>query len=310
MTPRVSIVMAAKNYARFLPAAVKSVLAQTFADWELLIIDDGSTDRTPDVVRPFLADHRVRYSRADRLGQSRAKNLGIRLARGDFVAFLDADDAWLPTKLERQVTLFGERSELGVVFCRRTLIDEMGRALPQPKTPPPPRGRILDRMFVQNHVCFSSAVVRRIVFSHVGSFDAAWDLAIDFDLWLRVARHYEFDFVDEELVQYRTGHGNLSKRIADRVDTALSIMRRAETRRGIGDEIPATSVAEAHASTRRTLAYVMRSSEPALAARWYWRALAWPSGRSASMKGLIASMLRFLVGWKMAGTPENATVNR
>jgi hypothetical protein len=165
-------------------------------------------------------------------------------------------------------------------------------------------------MFVQNHICFSSAIVRRIVFSHVGSFDPQWDLAVDFDLWLRVARHYEFDFVSEELVQYRTGHGNLSKRLADRVDTALSIMRRAESRRSIGEEIPADSIAEAHTSTRRTLAYVMRGSEPALAARWYWRALAWPSGRIASVKGLIASMLRLLLGWKTAGTPENATENR
>jgi glycosyltransferase involved in cell wall biosynthesis len=252
--PRVSVVMAAKNYARFLPIAVESVLAQTFADWELVIIDDGSTDQTPDAVRLFLTDCRVRYARVDRLGQSRAKNLGIRLARGEFVAFLDADDTWLPTKLEKQLALFAKQPEVGVVFCRRSLIDEAGHALPQSTAPGPPRGRILDRMFVQNHVCFSSAVVRRIVFSHVGSFDSAWDLAIDFDLWLRVARHYEFDFVDEELVKYRTGHGNLSKRLADRVDTALSIMRRAERRRCIGEEIAEAFVAEAHASTRRTLA--------------------------------------------------------
>ena len=93
-------------------------------------------------------------------------------------------------------------------------------------------------MFVQNFVCFSSAMVRREVFSHVGAFDPQWDLAIDYDLWLRVARHYEFDFVDEELVRYRTGHGNLSKKLADRVDTALSIMHRAERRRRIGERDP------------------------------------------------------------------------
>ena len=101
--------MAAKNYARFLPEAVESVLAQTFADWELLIIDDGSTDHTPEAVRPFLADRRVSYTRSDRLGQPRAKNLGIRLARGEFVAFLDADDAWMPTKLDKQLALFHDR---------------------------------------------------------------------------------------------------------------------------------------------------------------------------------------------------------
>lgn len=308
--PLISIVMAAKNYARFLPEAVESVRAQTLADWELVIIDDGSIDATPDVVRPFLIDPRVKYTRADKLGQARAKNLGIRLSRGEYVAFLDADDAWEPTKLEKQLALFHGRPEVGVVFCRRSLMNEAGCTIPQLNPPTPPRGRILDRMFVQNHVCFSSAVVRRIVFSHVGAFDPQWDLAIDFDLWLRVARHYEFDFVDEELVRYRTGHGNLSKKLADRVETALSIMRRAERRRGIAENVPPERVAEAYASTCRTLAYVMRASEPITAARWYWRALGWPSGRAASAKGLIASLLRLLSGRRAAGSAENATVNR
>jgi glycosyltransferase involved in cell wall biosynthesis len=308
--PCVSIVMAAKNYARFLPQAVESVLAQTFTDWELLIIDDGSTDATPAVVRPFLADSRIRYTRSDRLGQSRAKNLGISLSRGEFVAFLDADDAWEPSKLEKQLALFQDRPEVGVVYSRRSLMDESGQALPQSRPAMPPRGRILEQMFVQNHVCFSSAVVRRIVFSHVGAFDPEWDLAIDYDLWLRVARHYEFDFVDEELVRYRTGHGNLSKKLADRVETALAIMRRAETRRGIAGEIPAATIAEAHASTCRTIAYVMRASEPGTAARWYLRALAYPSGRLASMKGVLVSALYWLSGRRAVGSPENASANR
>jgi glycosyltransferase involved in cell wall biosynthesis len=310
MRHTVSIVMAAKNYARFLPEAVESVLAQTFTDWELLIIDDGSTDDTPDAVQAFLADPRVKYTRADRLGQSRAKNLGIRLAQGEFIAFLDADDAWEPAKLEKQLPLFHNRPEVGVVYCCRGLMDESGNALPHQHAPPLPRGRILDKMIVQNHVCFSSAVVRRIVFSHVGLFDPEWDLAIDYDLWLRVARHYEFDFVDEELVRYRTGHGNLSKRLSDRVDTALSIMHRAETRRDLASEVPSEAIAEAHASTCRTMAYVMRASEPLTAARWYLRALRYPNGRLASLKGLAASLLRFLSCRRSAGAPENASVNR
>jgi len=302
--------MAARNYARYLPVAVESVLAQTFADWELVIIDDGSTDSTPDVIRPFLADPRIRYTRADRLGQSRAKNLGIRLSRGEFIAFLDADDAWEPAKLERQLPLFENRPELGVVYSRRSLMDETGKKMPHTDPAHPPRGRILDRMVVQNHVCFSSAVVRRIVLSHVGAFDPGLDLAVDFDLWLRVARHYQFDYVDEELVRYRTGHGNLSKRIADRVDTALSIMRRAEARRGLTGEVPPAVLAEAYASTYRTIGYIMRGSEPATAARWYLRALARPNGRRASMKGLIASLLRWISGRRARGAAENATANR
>jgi glycosyltransferase involved in cell wall biosynthesis len=374
--PVVSVVMAAKNYARFLPVAVESVFAQTFDDWELLVIDDGSTDHTPAAVRPFLPDRRVRYFRSDKLGQPRAKNLGVRLGRGEFVAFLDADDAWEPTKLGKQLALFRDRPEVGVVFCRRSLIDERGNDIPRResssqgrrngirqlvapptrrrnaadlprkgggekkgasdfpdlppcggggersepaggtggtnygKSPALPRGRVLPHLFVQNFVCFSSAVVRRAALSHVGAFDPQWDLAIDYDLWLRVARHYEFDFVDEELVKYRTGHGNLSKKLADRVDTALSIMHRAESRYGVAEEVPADRVAEAHASTCRTLAYVMRPSEPATAARWYLRALRWPAGRVASVRGLIAAVLRLASGRRIVGSPENATENR
>jgi glycosyltransferase involved in cell wall biosynthesis len=308
--PLVSVVMAAKNYARFLPAAVESVLAQRFADWELLIIDDGSTDHTPAAVRPFLADSRVRYFRSDRLGQPRAKNLGIGLSRGEFVAFLDADDAWEPTKLEKQIALFRGRPDIGVVFCRRSLMDEQGKPLAAKPHAAPPRGRVLDRMFVQNFVCFSSAVVRRQIFSQVGAFDPQWDLAIDFDLWLRVAGHHGFDFVDEELVRYRTGHGNLSKKLLDRVGTALSIMRRAEGRYGVADAVPAEALGEAYASTCRTMGYVLRGSEPATAAAWYLRALRWPAGRLASLKGLVACALRLASGKREAGSPENATENR
>jgi glycosyltransferase involved in cell wall biosynthesis len=302
--------MAARNYARYLPVAVESVLAQTFSDWELVIIDDGSTDATPEAVRPFLADPRIHYTRADRLGQSRAKNLGIRLSRGEFIAFLDADDAWEPAKLERQLPLFENRPELGVVYCRRSLMNESGTRIKSGDPTHPPRGRILERMVVQNHVCFSSAVVRRIVLSHVGAFDPELELAVDFDLWLRVARHYEFDYVDEELVRYRTGHGNLSRRLADRVDTALSIMRRAETRRGLGGEVPPAVLAEAYGSTYRTIGYIMRGSEPATAIRWYLRALGRANGRLASMKGLVASLLRWMSGRRALGAAENATVNR
>lgn len=308
MTPGISVVMAAKNYARFLPAAVESVRAQTVPDWELLIVDDGSSDHTPDAVRPFLGDSRVRYFRADRLGQSRAKNLGIGLSRGEFVAFLDADDAWLPTKLEKQLAVCRAQPEVGVVFCRRSLMDETGKPLAALRPAAPPRGRVLGEMFVQNFVCFSSAVVRRAVFEHVGRFDPQWDLAIDYDLWLRVAMRYRFDCVDEELVRYRTGHGNLSKKLSDRVATAFSIMHRAESRYGVAAEVGAVVRATAHASTCRTIGYVMRSSEPATAARWYRRALRWPHDRRASVKGLVASLLG-LVRSRAAGSPENAREN-
>ena len=303
----ISIVMAAKNYAKFLPQAVESAFAQTHADWELIIIDDGSTDATPEVVKPYLADPRVKYVRSDYLGQSRAKNLGARLSKGEFLAYLDADDAWEPTKLEKQLKLF-DRPEVGVVFSGRKLIDEAGKIT---GTPPAnfPRGKVLEAIFTQNFVCFSTVMLRREVFDYVGGFDPGIDLAIDYDLWLRVAKHYEFDYVPEPLVLYRTGHGNLSQKLSDRVATALSIMERAVFRRGLANEIPVKVVGEGYASTCQTLGYVMRPSEPLTGLKWYWRAMQWPGNRVAAAKGIVASLLKFASGRRVPGSPANATVN-
>src|SRR3954463_15229379 len=157
MAPAVSVVIATRNYGRYLAGALRSVLAQTFADLEVIVIDDGSTDDTPEVVRPFLKRGRVFYHRIDGLGQSRAKNLGILQARAPLIAFLDGDDEWLPDKLERQLPLFASPA-VGVVYSRRTWRDGGARALPTPE-PALPRGKIYDTLLVQNPVCFSSAVV-------------------------------------------------------------------------------------------------------------------------------------------------------
>ena len=308
MTPRVSVVMAAKNYARFLPEAVESVRAQTFADWELLVIDDGSSDHTPAAVRPLLADRRVRYFRSDTLGQPRAKNLGIALARGPLVAFLDADDAWLPNKLEKQLAVFDAKPDVGVVYCKRSLMDEGGAAIREQSERKLPRELDFGQMFTQNYVCFSSVVVKRDVFSHVGRFDPFWDLSIDYDLWLRVTKAYAFDFVDEELVRYRTGHGNLSKKLRDRVDTALSIMHRAETRYGAASAVPPAVIADGYASTCHTIGYTLRPAEPRAAIWWYLRALKWPARRFVSVKGLAASVLS-LAKPRVRGSAENDSRN-
>jgi glycosyltransferase involved in cell wall biosynthesis len=307
MSNLVSIVMAAKNYAKFLPQAVESAFAQTYPHWELLIIDDGSTDATPEAVRPYLNDPRLKYIRSDFLGQSRAKNLGARLSKGEFIAYLDADDAWEPTKLEKQLKLF-ERPETGVVFSGRKLIDESGKVTAEPPANFP-KGKVLANIFTQNFVCFSTVMLRREVFDYVGGFDPGVDLSIDYDLWLRVAKHYEFDYVPEPLVLYRTGHGNLSKKLSDRVATAFCIKNRALYRRGLVDEIPSSIIAKGYGSTCQTLAYVMRPSEPLTAMRWYWRAMQWPGHRVAAAKGIVASALNLARGRRVPGSAENASAN-
>jgi glycosyltransferase involved in cell wall biosynthesis len=284
MTPLVSVVMAAKDYGRYIATAIDSVRAQSFAEWELIVVDDGSRDRTPAIVAPYLDDPRIRYLRADRLGQSRAKNLGIALSRGDFVAFLDADDVWEPDKLSRQLPLF--RHDVDVVYSRRTLIDDAGLSRPAPAATLV-RGDLRETLFVANPICFSSAVVRRTLFDRVGRFDDSIDLAIDYDFWLRAATVANFDYVDATLVQYRTGHANLSRQLDDRVPIACSIMERAAAR---GRASPA-AVAEGFASTCRTLAYVLRRTKPRESLAWGVRALGWPHRRLLSLKTLAGTLL-------------------
>ncbi len=146
MIPAISVIIATRNYGQYLGEAVQSVLAQTFADFELLIIDDGSTDNTAEVVRLFLRDPRVRYIPSNSLGLSRAKNLSWQLARANLLAFLDADDVWMPAKLEQQVKLFQANPKLSVVGTRRELMNPAGHPLPTPQ-PALAKGNIFRRFF-------------------------------------------------------------------------------------------------------------------------------------------------------------------
>jgi hypothetical protein len=170
-------------------------------------------------------------------------------------------------------------------------MDPGGNDLPPPRTALV-RGRVYDRVLVQNPVCFSSVVVRRAVFDAVGLFDPALPLSIDYDLWLRVARHFEFDYVDEPLVRYRTGHANLSGRIAERLTAVLSVLRRSLERRGNSATADPVAQAEAWGSTARTMGFVLREARPAAAAGWYVRAARWDGRWASSVKAILGGFGR------------------
>lgn len=296
--------MAARNYGRFLSMAVRSVMAQSFGGWELIVIDDGSTDETPIVMRGF-QNQRIRYIAADRLGQSRAKNLGVRLARGEFIAFLDADDAWQPTKLAIQIALIDSKPGVGVVATRRSMIDDSVMDIPPiPAASGCAEVITADDLFIRNPVCFSSVLVRREVFDRVGGFDENLDLSIDYDLWLRVAACYQFLCLPEQLTLYRTGHGNLSRKQSDRIATAFTIMRRRH--RGISPK----ALAAGFASTHHSLGWLFRRSHPLRSMAAYARAMRYPWGRLSSIKGLLASTWNVLQYRSEPLTAENCPANR
>lgn len=267
--PGVSVVIATYNYGRYLAGALDSVLGQTVGDFEVVVVDDGSTDDTAEVVRPYLRDGRIRYHRTAHVGAWAARNQGVRLARAPLLAFLDSDDLWLPYKLERQLALFEADPDLGVVCSYRRLMDEDGWEL-EYEQPPCCRGWVLPHILFRNYICFSSSIVRREVFDRIGLFDERLAVAGDYDLWLRTARHYRFDYVAEPLVLYRTGHANLSRRRLERVRTAGFILRRFLDGRGARGELDPGVV-------RRALAEYCCDMGTALTgpvrAAWYLRAL-------------------------------------
>jgi glycosyltransferase involved in cell wall biosynthesis len=283
--PQVSVVVATYNYGRFLAGALDSVLGQTFADYEIIVVDDGSDDQTAEVIAPYLQHPSLRYIRTEHVGQPKAKNTGIRAARGEYVAFLDADDLWLPTKLEKQLTLFKQTdSSLAVVYCRRRWMDEEGREFDRPDRSPQ-RVDVLGSLFHRPFICFSSSIVRRTVFDDVGMFDESIPMAIDYDLWLRIALNYRFDYVDERLVRYRTGHANLSSREVERSACVRAIIDRFLDERGGRDRLDPALVrlvlAEHCWDTGN--AYMERSWLCAMP--WYLRSfrhqpLYWPSWRA------------------------------
>jgi glycosyltransferase involved in cell wall biosynthesis len=194
--PQVSVVIPTFNNSQLLPRAIQSVLEQTFSDIEVLIIDDGSTDNTPEVVASFLADPRVRYIRHDiNLGPSATRNTGIREARGDLVAFLDSDDWWDKEKLYLQLqALIDER--YSACAARAYIVDSDG-IREQPVRSSADSETLYRNLLYGNVIpgSNSSVIVRTSCFDAIGMFDEELLSAEDQDLWLRLAAHYRFIFL-------------------------------------------------------------------------------------------------------------------
>ncbi len=217
--PTVSVVISCYNYGHYVGSCLKSVLSQTFQDFEIIVVDDGSIDDTCEVVQSFLDDPRITYLKQSNKGQASAKNRGIREAQGKLVAFLDADDLWEPDKLEKQVACF-EDEAVGVVYTRAIYIDSQGKDLNREVESfgihlTPRWGKVLPYLLFDNFVPFSSAMVRRGLLAR--GFNEEIKMAIDWELWLYLSLECQFEFVDEKLLRYRMGHqGQMSKNALER----------------------------------------------------------------------------------------------
>lgn len=200
---KVSIIIPAYNAVRFIRQTIESVLAQTFQDFEIIVVDDGSSDKTADIARSF--GEPVYCIQKPNGGVSRARNTGIGNAKGEYIAFLDADDLWQPTKLEKQVALLDAASDVGLCFASTERINENNETI----------GYIEGRDYADFsealllYLCIvsgscSSAMVRKELLLQIGGFDSRLTNYEDWDCWLRLSLITRFASISEYLVKCRT----------------------------------------------------------------------------------------------------------
>ncbi len=209
--PKVSVIIPAYNAMTFLPITLEGVLKQTFQDFEVLIINDGSSDHIEQWGKEIL-DQRVTLISQKNQGPAIARNTGLAHAKGEYFAFLDADDLWADTKLEKQVSVLDNNPDIGLVYSWVGSIDHQGNI----------RGKLLKNnvegdvwsVLIQHNIieCGSNPMVRHICFEKAGNFDPQLPYAQEWDMWLRIAADYPFKVIKEPLTYYRDHANNRSKK--------------------------------------------------------------------------------------------------
>ncbi len=234
--PRVSVFIPHYNYARYLPQCLDSILAQTYQDFEIVIVDDGSTDNSLEILKDYQRrfPEKIHYhwhpGHANK-GVAATSNLAISKAQGEYLALTGSDDVWYPEKLKLQVERLDHDPHLGMVYSYADFMDREGKILPgrygvDITSDPNPVGRMLQFC----HPPAMTVIIRRQCLEDVGMFDETLQAIDDWDLWIRVFSRWKVGFIDRPLVKYRIHGNNLSKGIDPKVDLnrTLTMYRQLE----------------------------------------------------------------------------------
>ena len=210
--PTVSVIIPIYNSSKWIEKTIESVLCQTYGDLETVIVDDGSTDDTAEIVKKY-KNRAVRYFYQKNKGVSAARNKGIEVAGGKYIALLDHDDLWMPEKIEKQLHIFNNKPDTGLVYSDAFVIDENGRVLYRVfEKLEPHSGKIYRNLFLVNFIPCLTAVIPKRVFEDVGLFPEEYTMAEEYDLFLRIAEKYKIEYVKEPLAKYRVHGESISSR--------------------------------------------------------------------------------------------------
>jgi glycosyltransferase involved in cell wall biosynthesis len=227
--PLISVIMPAYNSAATIRESIMSVVDQSYKRWELIVVDDGSTDDTARVVTE-IEDDRIRIYQKTNSGVADARNQGMAIAKGDFLAFLDADDLWLSPKLKCQLDCFAAGpDDLGLVHTGYLEFGTEGTRAPKPLRHCRKEwlsGAVHRRLMVHDFVATSTVMIRSEVPTHCGEFDRTLSGPEDWDFWIRIASRFTFGFIDKALVRYRQHPAGLSKNVPRYEISLMEVLNR------------------------------------------------------------------------------------
>lgn len=212
--PKVDVIIPAYNAAKYLAAALASVEAQTFEDWRIVLIDDGSTDNTAEVAAPFMErlEQRFTYIRQENQGLPAARNTAIRNSSSEYMALLDSDDIWLPNRLAESLRYLESHPRVGVSHSSVAFVDETGEILKTFDTPQKHgEGMVAPYIYMRKlQLPCPTVTFRRSCIEKVGLFDETMRATEDRDLWFRIALHFEVGFIPKVLAHYRVSAASMS----------------------------------------------------------------------------------------------------
>lgn len=215
---KVSVIIPTYNRAEFLRSAITSVLNQTYQDFEIIVVDDGSTDNTREVVCSF-NDKRIKYILNEvNKGEAGARNAGIMNSNAEYIAFLDDDDEWLPEKLKLQIDLLeNSPAKVGVVYTGYLEVDRSSNKILL-QFIPTERGNIYKDIFLKNCVGIPSTVVlRKACFETLGLFDEKVIYPTDYDMWIRISMGFYFEYIEKPMVRYYVHENTISSNLGLRI---------------------------------------------------------------------------------------------
>ena len=223
--PLISVVIPVYNGEKTIRETIESVLNQTFKDFELIAIDDGSTDKTVEIINR-IQNSRIKVFSYPNAGLSASRNRGIAQAIGEYISFIDADDLWTPDKLEAQLKALQENPQADVAYSWTDCIDESGKFLRRGGYITV-TGNVYERLLLVDFVeGGSNPLIRKHVFTEVGGFDESFNAVEDWDMWLRLASRYRFVTVPSPQILYRQSANSMSTNVLKMEAASLRIIER------------------------------------------------------------------------------------